>query len=344
MISDRALVQAREVAKELVGASVDVNQLAGGGRNSRIYKVQSKDRGFALKQYPARVGNSCDRLFTEVNALRLMERYHVSAVPRVVGVDSHRGYALLSWIDGLAVSQPTDDDIDMALSFLEEIHALRTVLAAAEQPLATEACLAGVEICRQIDARLARLETLSGEKDLLAFLEDRFRPMWHQAVAQAKDETKSAGIDFYTELPPERRSLVPSDFGFHNCLRRPDGTLAFVDFEYFGWDDPVKLTADTLLHPGVSLGAPQSERFRQGATRLYGHDRAFERRLSAYLPLFALRWALIILNEFIPDHWQRRVISGAAEGWNDAKIRQLAKARGMLASVSQKMGGRHDEQ
>ena len=80
-------------------------------------------------------------------------------------------------------------------------------------------------------------------------------------------------------MPHEWRSLVPSDFGFHNSLRRPDGSLAFVDFEYFGWDDPVKLTADILLHPGRPLAAPQRRRFRAAAARLYGATRCSRRGL-----------------------------------------------------------------
>jgi hypothetical protein len=113
--------------------------------------------------------------------------------------------------------------------------------------------------------------------------------------------------------------------------------LAFVDFEYFGWDDPVKLTADILLHPGRPLAPSQRRRFRQAAVRLYGEDRTFERRLAAYLPLFGLRWVLILLNEFIPERWQRRVLAGDTTSWNDAKARQLDHARAFLAALPQKM-------
>ena len=147
----------------------------------------------------------------------------------------------------------------------------------------------------------------------------------------------AASLDFAAELPQEWQSLVPSDFGFHNSLRRGDGSLAFVDFEYFGWDDPVKLTADILLHPGRPLAPEQRRRFRQGAVRLYGEDRTFERRLAAYLPLFGLRWVLILLNEFIPERWQRRVLAGDTTSWNDAKARQLDHARAFLAALPQKV-------
>src|SRR6202040_3710161 len=107
------------------------------------------------------------------------------------------------------------------------------------------------------------------EPDLAHFLNGSFTPLLEHHVNGAKGKMAAAGLDFAATLPQEKRSLVPSDFGFHNSLRRMDGTLAFVDFEYFGWDDPVKLTADILLHPGMSLGDAQRARLRLGAGRLY---------------------------------------------------------------------------
>jgi len=127
---------------------------------------------------------------------------------------------------------------------------------------------------------------------------------------------------------------VPADFGFHNSLRQGDGSLAYIDFEYFGWDDPVKLTADILLHPGVPLSSAQQRRFREAAERLYGEDASFAVRLEALLPLFCLRWILILLNEFLPERWQRRVLAGARESWAEAKARQLAKARDLFARLT----------
>lgn len=335
--ADTALAQAQDVARTILGAPIEVSHFVGGGCNSRIYKVRFKQQEFALKQYPLSVGDLGGRLVAEVGALRLMERHRVDAVPRVVGVDQDRGYALLTWIDGSAVREPTNADVDAALAFLETIHGLRQLPRAADQPPAAEACLTGAEIDRQIGRRFARLQSLEAESELLTFLKSCFRPVWRCAVKQAGADMEAAGGDFSAELLHERRSLIPADFGFHNSLRRRDRSLAFIDFEYFGWDDPVKLTADTLLHPGTSLAAPQSNRFRRGAVRLYGGDATFEQQLSAYLPLFTLRWTLIVLNEFIPERWERRLMSGIARSWKDVKADQLAKARDMLASLPETM-------
>ncbi len=115
-------------------------------------------------------------------------------------------------------------------------------------------------------------------------------------------------------------------FPFHDGLVSPNGTLAFFDFEYFGWDDPVKLTADFMLHPAVALSATQRLRIRRSAEQLYRDGSGFAQRLGAYLHLFGLRWVLILLNEFISDRWRQRVCAGASESWVEAKAMQLAYA------------------
>jgi hypothetical protein len=335
---EEGLAQAEEAARRLVGEAVEVARFEGGGRNSRIWCVRSDGRAFALKQYPSRRVGQRDRLATEVGALRLMERHHIDAVPRVLGVDSERGYALLSWIAGSDVTEVRDADIDAAAAFLGAIHALRASPWAVGQPLAAEACLSGAEIQSQIERRLSRLREAAGEEiELVDFLERSFAPSLAETIDGAHGGMAAAGLDFAAELPQEWRSLVPSDFGFHNALRRSDGTLAFVDFEYFGWDDPVKLTADVLLHPGRTLSPRQRRQFRAAATQLYGADPAFAVRLSAFLPLFGLRWVLILLNEFVPERWQQRVYAGDGGSWTAVKSRQLAAARDFLRSLPQKV-------
>ena len=336
--TDGALAEATEIAQVLAGGTVKVSRLVTGGRNSRIWRVVSGGRAFALKQYPSRRDDPRDRLSTEVGALRLMERHGIDTVPRVLGVDGERGFALLSWIDGSDVAEVSDADIDAAIVFLTAVHGLRAAPWAAEQPPAAEACLCGREIEQQIHGRLARLrDTAQGEHQLIDFIDKYVAPRLAFESPKAHRSVTAAGLAFDVELPQEWRSLVPSDFGFHNSLRRPDGSLAFLDFEYFGWDDPVKLTADIVLHPGRPLEPTQRQRFRQAATRLYGGDPAFAGRLSAYLPLFGLRWVLILLNEFIPERWQRRVLAGETGSWSDVKARQLAHARAFLASLSEKL-------
>jgi hypothetical protein len=85
-----------------------------------------------------------------------------------------------------------------------------------------------------------------------------------------------------------------------------------------------------LLHPGTPVATELRSRFQAAAEKLYGDDPEFATRLCAFHPLFGMRWVLILLNEFHPERWRRRILAGASDGWAAAKDRQLRAARAML--------------
>lgn len=329
-----------DVAERLAGLPVTALEPLGGGRNSRVYRVRTSDGDFALKHYPSRAEDPRDRLGAECRALTLMAHHGIASVPRVVAADAAGGVLLLSWLDGRPSGAIGAADIDRAARFLAEIHRLRDDPAAGDFGPASEACLSGREIQRQIDTRLDRLRQVPAQEARLhRLLAGSFADLSARCLAEARAMMAMAGQDFDADLPAEHRSLVPADFGFHNSLRRADGTLAFFDFEYFGWDDPVKLTADLLLHPGTLLAPALTGRFRRAAEAIYAGDPGFPARLAAFYRLFGLRWVLILLNEFLPERWQRRVAAGAAESWDAAKQRQLARAETLLAQLEEGSGG-----
>jgi hypothetical protein len=308
-----------------------------GGGNNRLYRVDTVDRqSFALKWYARHAGDSRDRLGTEWAALRFFTRHHVANVPRAIAVDVPAGFALYEWIDGDPVGPPRETDIGAALDFLGQLCRLGTADGAETLPLASEACLSAGEILTQIARRAARLASVSGaDADLRAFLEDEFAPIRQQLEAAAEQGYAQLGWRFGQVLAPAMRCLSPSDFGFHNALRRSHGGLTFLDFEYFGWDDPVKLTADFLQHPGMSLDTASSNAFRAGALQLFGRDQGFENRLRLTLPLYGLRWCMILLNEFLPEPWRARRFAGQQADRPAATQAQLLKARDRLAKLRQ---------
>jgi len=339
--ADPILERAVMVASALLGVEVEsVERIRHGGRNSRIFRVRAGSESFALKQYPTRQDDPQDRLKAEADALRLMERHHIHAVPRAIGIDRERGFLLLTWIDGSPVDVVNEEDVEVADRFLTAVHALRYEREAERLPLAAEACLSGAEIERQIRARLLRLdERRRSEAELVAFLDGSFVPLLDRVLVGVQSRMSAAGLAYDAPLPHNRRSLIPADFGFHNSLRRPDGGLAFLDFEYFGWDDPVKLTADFLLHPGMTLTPAARGRFRLAAERRYADDAGFGARLDALYVLFGLRWVLVLLNEFLPERWEERVKAGLGADWSEAKRRQLARAAELLDRMSNEAEG-----
>jgi hypothetical protein len=339
--ADPGITEAAAVARALLGGAVDaIDRVQGAGRNSRIYRVRRGGESFAVKHYPPRREDPRDRLRTEFEALTLMQRHGIAAVPRPLASEAERNYVLLSWVEGDAVDKAEGSDIDAAADFLARLHRLGDCPDAQQQPLAAEACLSGVEIVAQLGRRLARLADVAEADPVLGELLDEIADwLLGTVLPEVMADYRRLGMSFARPLPTRLRSLCPSDFGFHNALRGTGG-LTFVDFEYFGWDDPVKLTCDFLLHPGMRLPEPLKRRFAKAALRIYGADPTFAPRLRLLYLLFAIRWCLILLNEFLPERWSYRVhVGGGPTDWQRAKERQLGLATDLLASVKSSGGG-----
>jgi hypothetical protein len=245
--------------------------------------------------------------------------------PRALAADEARGYALYEWIDGAPVSRRTPGDIEAMVAFARTLHAARGDAAAASLDLAAEAILAPGDLLAQLDLRLVRLRGLASAEPLLGPLLERIARLQAGLPPLDRDAVPQ---------PLAQRTLSPSDFGTHNALRRADGRLVFLDFEYFGWDDPVKLIVDACWHPGMGLDAGERCALVRGLLTVYAAgDPGLAGRLRVYDPFVGLRWAAIVLNEFVPEVWERRVAAGASDPWPDAKARQAHKAAAILDVV-----------
>lgn len=313
----------KQIASTLAGSKVSEVVPVGRGGNSRVYMVATAEKLYALKEYPVFANDPRDRLQAERQALELMHAHGIHSVPRWHAATSP--YALMDWIDGFVIAEPRSSDIDDAAVFLGTLHHISQKTPAEAMPMASEACISGQAIIDQLEHRVAALMPYTKENPpLMKFLSQQFLPVFTRRFMAAK----KAYPNFVEPLPQSARSLIPADFGFHNMMRALSGQLYFIDFEYFGWDDPVKLMCDFLLHPATNVPDAMRTQFYDYALTIYGE--AVRERFTLYYPLFGLRWALIMLNDFLPDRWNAKQKTGAAADWAEVKETQLAKAEAMV--------------
>jgi len=308
--------------------SKQVEKFFGGG-NSAIYKITvSSRKSYALKYYPDPISDTRPRLKTEFNTLRLLHQHGITNVPNAVKKDDALNLGLYEWIKGEKVTEPSFEDLDQVVRFAKELFSLSQQIDGNSIDTASEACLSAKDLVHQIEKRLLRLKEESKHfHELSQFLEGVFEPLWKEV----KDERISLWPEEsrYKSLPLDKHTLSPSDFGFHNCLKASDGSMTFLDFDYFGWDDPVKFTADFIWHPAMNLNRELKEKWKTAMVELYSGDPYFEDRLNAAILLYGLRWAMIVLNEYLPGFTERRKEAGESDSYDPEESRktQLNKAK-----------------
>jgi hypothetical protein len=324
--------QIADAASRLVGWPVlSVVPVRRGG-NNRVFQLLGRESRAVLKIYPTQAEDQRDRLAHEFGALSFLARHGIAEVPRPIACDPERHCAAYEWIEGTPPGAAGTAEVDELADFFIRLQQLRGASGAEALPEGATPALSPARVAGQLKQRLDRLQAvIAPETPVAQFVATSLAPAVAQAVEGLRRGCAEAALDFDGELPRQHRVLSPSDFGFHNALRRPTGRLAFLDFEYFGWDEPAKAVTDVMLHAGMSLSPALAQRYRDQVTDALRHtDPLFPERLRLFFPAIRAVWCLILLNEFLPERWARRVLAGVADDRETVEARQLEKARLML--------------
>lgn len=319
---------ARKTVKHL---DIESCTFANAGGNNRVYVLTTTNsERLMLKRYGSFHNDGRDRLSTEYGACRFLKNHGIEVVPSAVAADKKLDLGVFEWIDGEKILKPDSEDINKALEFVQILDDLHTADGACSLNTASEACLSGMDICRQIHARRKILEDISQASGVLKdYLCNCFDPSFQRTKQYTMDRWSMFG-SFEEELPKQYQTLSLSDFGFHNSLRQKDGRIRFVDLEYFGWDDPVKLVSDFWWHPGMDLSFELKSLWLLKSKAIFTRDTNFVLRLGAAHPMYGLRWALIVLNSVI------KCYNGHISSCSDDVLRsQLDKSRRLCKVVDE---------
>ena len=309
-----------------------IEKLEGRG-NSAIYKLHlSNSTKSALKIYPEISYH--DRLKSEFKCTEIFKELNIKNVQRPVSFDSRLDVASYEWINGDRVSTYGDKELKSALAFLKTLHKNSNAKQFTNFPMAADACPRGLDIEMQIQRRLLQFDLLSAKySELEQFLKYEFKPLFKEIISWSKASWPSSP-SYIESIHKDKLILSPSDFGFHNSLRSQNGNLIFHDFEYFGWDDPVKLISDFSHHAAMDLSKELEQIWFLEVSEIYGKH--LIERLSAAWPMYGLNWCLIMLNEFKDEVWSRRCAADKSKSdlrEKHLKI-QLDKSRNKLNELS----------
>ena len=310
----------------------------GGGANNKVYRVTCPSQEYVVKFYFRHPLDSRDRLGIEFKSVSFLWQQGIRQIPRPIALNREHHCAFYELIKGTSLGTDiSQDDIGKAAGFLEILRDLSLRPQCRDLPSASEAFFSLQDTLNSIRSRYKRIDINNDAQEYVSlheFLTEEFIPLFESVAVWSKDYLEENGIPYDMPLSEAFRTLSPSDFGFHNALRVGEGQIVFLDFEYFGWDDPAKLVSDFLWHPGMNLSEGLKVNFVHRMERLFNNDPHFKTRLKSVFPLFGLKWCLIFLNEFIATGSDRRdFASSQTKNKTDIRLAQLAKAQAMSHKV-----------
>ncbi|MGB0372065.1 MAG: phosphotransferase [Opitutales bacterium] len=231
-----------------------------GGLNNAV----TSEGDTVLKTYPQSPADARRRYGREVAFLETMQG--VGRIPKVIEKHPEEPALVMEKIPGRLVdtSNLTTTDWDQAVDWLKKLFIKSGSLDRSQGPKANEACFSlmdylgvlhlrrdrlaqNLEASQSLEIRELKVERNDGDPSQLSNLNSKFLNLYSELAKRALSHP-----EFKTKAPASQHVYSPSDIGFHNTLRLEDGTLAFIDFEFAGWDDGAGLLADFISQPRVS--------------------------------------------------------------------------------------------
>lgn len=332
MVTESALLPTDEAVDEFLRGlgfrGVGEAMLLRGGANNRVYRVAAEDGGAAvLKVYFRRGGDMWDRFAAESEFYRYAMPRAAGLLPEPLAWNGELRAGVFEWLDaeGFVGCAIGESEVARAAEFVRRLQAGREH---AGLGVGAEAVFSGEEHSRLIAGRVERLRGMEATDELsaeaLRFVREELEPRW-RAMEERVREVEALGIG--------DRCVSPSDFGFHNALRR-DRRMWFIDFEYAGIDDPAKLVCDFFWQPAVPVPRELLGRFLSDLGGCLGDASTLAERVERLLPAFGIKWCCIVLNDFLrTDRARREFALGSAEEAERRRGRQLKLAREMVRRI-----------
>ncbi len=285
-----------------LGACRDTLKPLQGGINSQVFSCKVGEYKFILKGYATHQSDEHDRFKAEVEFLNYASVVAPEFVPQLLGSDVASKSLVLESLEGDRFQEsthPSKEDIARAVTFMQYLNASNDSARQYINGRAADGFLSLTEHLQNIEQRVSKMSVKHLPANFRAEAEG-FIESIRRALDYLQEGTEQmiAKGDCEDALNPIERCVSPSDFGFHNAIRTPQG-IKFFDFEFAGWDDPVKAVADFDLQPRVPLNL--RERVLSNVLPQWGKGLA--KRYDVLFPILKLKWSCIILAMLNPDRY-----------------------------------------
>ena len=286
--------------------------------NSLVMKIVLSE---CDKQYKLKISNqSKQRIKNEFNLVRILSKSNINFQPIPYKYDANYEFALYEWIDGKSPISFNKHFTNKLMSFLYLLNISNSKNKVFIKN-ASSACFSFNDIFIQFKKRLNAFYDLKNNKldvyldqlnNFFEFLSKNLQKIRHK------------------KFPKKELILSPSDLSLKNFIKAKN-EIYFIDYEYFGIDNAVKLLSDIILHPNNNLSKKQ-------ITYLFKNYNNFfiqinKKRFKQCFYLYGLIWCMIILNPLKSGQFNFKTINKSKRLFYSLKKKYSEKYLNEIISV-----------
>jgi hypothetical protein len=287
-----------------LGANPNTVAPLNGGINNHVFRCTAGRQTFVLKGYMESTDSPHNRFKAETEFLTYAAAVAPTFVPRLVYSDQGSRSIVVEHLEGECFQEgerPLERDLAKAVDFMRLLNSDHASALEAISGAAADGFPRLTDHLENIRARIASMRSEHLPSNLRNKASQIILSL-EQQVRILSEITEQRLLTGRCEdiLDPADQCLSPSDFGFHNAIRTPQG-VKFLDFEFAGWDDPAKTVSDFDLQPRIPI-SPKGCILRLGIAKW---SVGLEARSKALFPILKLKWACIILGLLDPKRYAR---------------------------------------
>ena len=261
-----------------------------GGLNSGIRLVEADDTQYVIKTYPEDLMRR--RLNTEFQFLTLADNVAVQNVPKPIKKLLSLNVGVYSYLNGNKIHTATDANVLASADFIIEINQKMETVSN-KFGLASDHFTSYENLVESIERRLFSLRSSA---QLHSEIYDQTVNELYKKFQKITYTKSTIKKELNDNLRQMKQIVSPSDFGLHNALQN-EKTVQFLDFEYAGRDNCLKLVCDFYCQPRIPISHFQFKQFIGRLNNRLLHINNLLEISEQFLPLFRLKWSCIILNQ-----------------------------------------------
>jgi|GEM_PF-1289525 len=280
----------------------------GGNHRSFVIELNDNQKLFVKSSNHASIAN----LENEYYALKVLESNGITCIPKAMGFSGQNAFLLQNCVEGKKINKITNIHLLSIGNFIQQLDKVSIDFPFASQYRAklndyTTAIETRLE---KINSGLKRLQ--STYPDLIKIeklIQKKVTPIKEFIFKKYNQQIKQNHLELEQKFPKNELILNPSDFGFHNIILSNDDRLFFIDFEYFGWDDKIKMVCDFIHHLGHNLNLEQKLYFLRLLKQRGFLSKTLIQRMELVIDLIGLEWVLIVLNVAQEDKLEQKKLA-----------------------------------
>lgn len=301
---------AKKTLKSAINFDIDQYSEIKAGNNNKLFRLDSnKGYQLLLKIY---YEDDRLRLQREFDAFYFLNQKKFLHIPKAFVKNDEYHFAAYSFEQGNSKSNKaiSSSDIRIMAKFIAKLHKIRKEQIQVIFRPAVFACFSLQNYIDNIHFRSQKyfdyIATGNAHQKIQAFhkqqdIEQSIKLLIKDAIGNLTEE------ELRQTLPDNQQGLSPVDFGPHNMIFKEDGEIVFIDFEYFGWDDPAREIGDFVNHDQTKdIPKDLKKLFIKSYIQQISASGAFIRRLQIVIKLIAIEWLSIHLYAMTPEKMSAR--------------------------------------